>query len=392
MSTRVIVIYCGLLLSLSAFSVDITLPAFPLIVADLAAPYDLVQMTVTIYILSLGVGQLLCGSLSDRFGRRPIILGGLLVFLLGALLAIFATNIYWLLAGRVLQGVGAAAGPVLGRAIIRDLFSGRELARNMAFAMAVFAFGPIVAPLVGVGLIAIGGWRFVYIGIAIFVIFLLIALTRLPETLKATNAAATNPVIMWGNMVRLFRQPQSRFFLLLSGTIMTSMLLIVTNAPRVFEQEFGITGTLFAILFALHGVGIVIGQTVNRNLIGRIGALWSAVAGNGVLVLTGALIVALGMMGIMSGYLLSALLVLFATSYLMVYSNAASLTLDPHGEMAGFASSFYGFFSQLLGSVAASVLSIFIAGRLIPWGSAILLVCVICLMALVLRGRAFDDR
>lgn len=253
MKGRSIVFYCGLLMSISAFSVDITLPSFPAMARELAAPFEQVQWTITIYMVGAGLGQLLWGPLSDRFGRRPALAAGLVLFLLGCLLAALSPGAPMLLASRLIQGFGAAAAIVASRAVIRDLHSGEDLARNLALATAIFAIGPIVAPLLGAGMAALAGWRFIFLALALFATGLLIALPRLPETLPARSVDAMRTTILAERLGRLFSHPQSRFFLLLSALVMSSMLLILAVTPRIYEVSFAVTGIAFAFYFAQIG-------------------------------------------------------------------------------------------------------------------------------------------
>jgi DHA1 family bicyclomycin/chloramphenicol resistance-like MFS transporter len=387
MSDRQLIIYCGLLFSIGAFSIDITLPFFAAMTQTLQAPHASVQMTVTLYVFALGVGQLLFGPLSDRAGRRRAILIGLSVYLLGTLVALLSPSIEGVLAGRVLQGLGGAAGPVVGRAIIRDLFTGRYLAQNMAIATGIFSAGPIFAPLIGVGIAKIGGdWRSVFVGMALFGAGLMLALAKAPETLAQPRPDALRPRVLARNVKAIFAHPQSRWFLLVSAVAMSSMISIVSSAPRVYEREFGVTGALFAVLFALHGVGIILGQFANHRMIGQVGPVRTAIAANAMLIFASALIAGFAYAGWLSAYLLAFFVFLFATGYLIVMSNAISLTLDPHGATAGFTSSFHGFFSMGVAASLASLIAIIAAGDAFLWGAALSLLSLVS-MAMLLAWR-----
>ena len=169
---------------MTAFSIDVLLPAFSLIADDLDTSLTKVQLMIPFFLAALGVGQLISGSLFDRYGRRSIVIYGLSVYLAGVVVIVLATNIEMVLAGRILQGLGASACTVVARAVIRDLYEGKELARNMALATAVFAFGPIVAPLAGATLLVFFEWRVLMIVMLIFSsTLLLICIFILPETI-----------------------------------------------------------------------------------------------------------------------------------------------------------------------------------------------------------------
>lgn len=372
MSPNAIVLYCGLLLSVTAFSVDITLPAFSLIAADLGADYALVQLIIPVFIMATGVGQILGGPLSDRFGRKPVIMTGLSLYSAGAVICHLAPSIEVLLAGRAVQGLGAAVGPVVGRAIIRDLFSGTELARNLALAMMIFAFGPIVAPLLGVSIMTMGSWRLIFLVITAFGLALLfVGAMRLPETIPSRNRDATRPATLRANLAAVMALPESRFYVLMAGPVMAMMLTILVALPRVFNESYGISGTWFAILFALHGLGIIAGQWVNRRMISAWGIVEAVLAGSAIVFLSSLLVAGLPPSGLSHPYMLSAIMILFATSFLIVMSNATALALDPHPAIAGFVSSLVGFFAQLVGSLIAIAAAMWIGGSVLRLGIAL---------------------
>jgi DHA1 family bicyclomycin/chloramphenicol resistance-like MFS transporter len=333
---------------------------------------------------SAGIGQLAAGTLSDRFGRRRVIQSGLAVYLAGAVLATLAPNIEVLLAARVLQGIGGGFSMVIARAILRDLFSRAELARNMAFSSAVFAFGPIVAPLVGAGLMLVFPWRSIFVLMILFVFGLIIvAVFRLPETLARPDRDSLRPGTWIANIGAILADRQSRFFLLLSGVSHTMMVLIIVGVARVYEKEFGIAGPAFAIFFAVHGIGIVAGQIANRRLIAATGVVATSRIAAAVLLAATMAILALALAGIAGPVVVSFMFVAFATSYLIVYSNAAAMTLDPHGSIAGFTSSFFGFFSQSAAGAMVVLLAPLVAGDLIRFGAVLSLLATVVLLSLL---------
>ncbi|MBX2882406.1 MAG: MFS transporter [Granulosicoccus sp.] len=391
-SHRGIVVYCGILLSISAFSIDITLPFFDLMAADFGSSLPSIRSTVTVYIVCLGLGQLLYGPLADRFGRKPALAIGLLFFLFGSVLAMFADSLNVVLAGRVLQGLGGAAAPVVARAILRDLFSGAALARNMAIAVGIFSIGPLVGPLLGAALVSVGGsWRFVFGGMAVYVIGLLLVLIRLPETLPGREPDALSPGILLANGKRVVREPQSRQFLMINAIMLTSMILIVSIMPIIYIREFGVSGTLFALLFAVHALGIILGQFLNHRLIARIGVVSAAIYAAWVTTTAGLLIVFFSLSGWMNPYLLSALVTLFAVGFLCVMSNTVSMILAPHGEIAGFTSSFLGATAQMFAGFAAWLLGWVIAANLLLWGLSLAGISAIVLLMLYRWHLYYED-
>ncbi|MGB7181221.1 MAG: MFS transporter, partial [Burkholderiaceae bacterium] len=384
MGDRTLTIYCGLLLALSAFSIDITLPFFDRIRDTLQASDEATHAIVTLYIFSIGIGQLIMGPISDRFGRRKAIAAGLSLYLTGAFITIFATNIETLLAGRALQGLGGAAAPVTARAMIRDRFSGTDLARNMALASGIFAIGPIIAPLIGAALVAGGGnWRVIFVAMFILGMAMLIGLAFVPETLRERRPNATSLGEILRNTGTLFRNPQSRYFLLLCSWTMVAILTILAGMPGVMEKEFGITGTAFAILFSIHGLGIIAGQIANHWLIGKIGVLQTAIAAAFLITAVFAITTYAAHHDGLTAIRLALLLVGFAVGYLIVFANSASLIMDPHPTIAGFTAAFFGSFTQIVASIITMGIMFTVGASVEQWSLALLFVCATILIALI---------
>ncbi len=393
MSDRALTIYCGLLLAIAAFSIDITLPFFAQIREAMDATAGTTHAIVTLNIVALGFGQLFFGTFSDRFGRRRTIRVGLSLYLAGTALALVAQSMPVLLVARVLQGLGASAAPVTARAIIRDRFQGRQLAQQMALASGIFSLGPILAPLIGVALVEVGGhWRLIFVAMAVVAAGLLIALRRVPETLAVPQMDAASPRRLWANTKRLFGNAQSRYFLLLSGWVMTLIVTIIANMPRVMEQTWGITGAWFAVLFAIHGVGIIIGQILNHRLIHRIGPVASAAWAATLMTLTFATLGALHLGGLLTGEGLAVGMFVFAIGYLIVYSNAASMTLEPQGEIAGFTAAFFGFFGQVVAPTLATVGILFAGGAPGRFVAVLFVISGVALAALLIWPRLAASR
>ena len=387
-----LVVYCGVLYALSAFSIDIMLPALSAITDSLNTKDTLTKMTVTVYLLAFGCGQMIFGPLSDRWGRRPALIAGLGIYLAGGLLSGVADSISVLLGGRFLQGLGGAVGHVIGRALLRDLYSGRTLARQMAMAMGVFAIGPLIAPLLGWALAAAVGWRAVFIGMSGFGgALLLIAVVALPETIKVRNPQACH----WSHMLALTRRfwhcRQSRFFLLLGGWVSISMQFFLANSAQLYAVHFGVTGLLFALFFASQGIGIALGQTVNRILIGKIGIVNSARTAAAVFSAAVATVLLLAQMEALNAPLFAVLVFVFASGYLAVIANAAALAMDQHGDMAGFASSLIGFVAMSVGAIGASVLTAWYDSGMTAWSAYMLAVCASSLIALLAWREQTDS-
>lgn len=379
MKPNYIVYYCGFLIGISAFSIDIMLPSLHDMSLGLGTSIDLAQMNITFYIFAFGAGQIVFGPLSDRFGRRPTILLGLSIYIAGASFALVAPTIETILAGRILQGFGGASCQSVGRAIIRDRYSGLELARNMSVAMAIFSFGPIFAPFFGYGLTRFGGWQSVFIGMLVFAFLMLLATLWVPETLKERNKNSLKPDHILKSIFEILSNPQSRYFIIVSAIIMVSMLSFVTNAPRLYAN-LGVTGLWFAAAFALIGTGIVAGQFVNQKLLSKLGQVGAIRLSATVMLITMIVLTFGAAFDILNIASFTLLMFIFGAFFLVCFSNSISLVIDPHGKIAGFTSSLYGFIVQVFSSVVVSILTLVFQGMPLYWALNMVFVSALALI------------
>jgi DHA1 family bicyclomycin/chloramphenicol resistance-like MFS transporter len=341
-----------------AFSIDAMLPALSVIAADLSpqAP-NRAQLVVTAFLAGLGLGTLMAGPLSDSYGRRPVILAGAAIYMTGAGLAVMAQSLDTLLAARAVQGFGAAAFRIVSLAIIRDMASGREMARLMSFVMTVFALTPAMAPLVGAGMIALAGWRGVF---AAFILFALVLsswmMLRLPEPLPPARRSAFRLRPLGRALRQVVAHPVTRRAIAVQMLAMTTLFTSLSVVQPTFATTFG-RGAEFPFWF--FGMALVAGSAslVNARLVGRLGmvrmvrgALMAQVA------LTGLAILA-WTAGLPPGPQFAVFLVwqtgVFAQAGFTL-GNLNALAMSPMGDIAGMAASVTGAVATL-GSVALAI-------------------------------------
>ena len=366
-----IVIFCGFLMGLSGFSTDVMLPAFTTMVVELNTSLDRVQATVASFAFFFGLGQIFYGPASDKYGRRSIISVGMVVFIFGSLLATYGKSIETVLIGRGLQGFGAGAAPVLARAILRDTHNGTALARAMAISMAIFAFGPIFAPLIGVAIVDLFGWRSTFASMGLLAFGLLaFNIFRFKETNGSPNPDALAPNVLWQGIKRFLSNRQSLYFLLCGCAAYCALFSYIANAPRIYAMAFEITGLEFSILFALTGLGIILGQVVNRALLPKLGVLNVLRIASLILFLAAVLIALLATVKQLNATWFTALMFCFNTSFLVIISNTATLCLDPHPNIAGLASATYGCVTNLTGAVFITLSVTWVGAATINWAIA----------------------
>ncbi len=373
-------LYCGLMLSISAFSIDIILPAFPGVSAGIGASSQQVQLIVPVYLFALGLAHPLFGALSDRYGRKIIIYLGLGIFSLGALACIFSTSLGTLLAGRFLQGIGAASGTVVCRAMIRDRFSGAELAQHMAVASMFFAIGPVLAPLIGYLIYDSVGWRGIFVFLIVFSVAMALATYKQQETLPPALRRTTGLRDMLLNFGLGYRHPQSRFFILM-GSVSTCLIVTFLEHAQMVYEQLGADSRRFTYLFAFSSLGIVAGQVLNYRLIRHSGAVVSMRVGACIVSGTSFLIMLAALLDVLTDVNMTLLMLAFHTSFLIIYANIVSLALDPHRECAGAAAAVFGFTGYVAGSLMAAMITFIADESLRRWSVCFFLTALIILVA-----------
>ena len=341
----------ALLMSLVALSTDAMLPALPAIGRDLGVVRaNDVQFVVTSLFLGLGAGQLLFGPLSDGIGRKPSIGAGLLVFMAGCLVSTFALSFSGMIAGRFLQGIGAAGPRVVTLALVRDQYRGRAMARLMSFVMTVFILVPAVAPALGQGILRLGSWRAIF---AVFFAMALIALgwflLRQPETLPASRRRPLSPR-EFGKAVREVLRTRSAIgHTVAAGCVYAPFVAYLSSAQQIFQEAYR-TGAMFPFWFgvlalALGGASLANGRLVMRHGMRRL----SRVAAISVtLTSAAALPLAIPFDGLPPfGLFLGWLIVVFFAIGLL-FGNLNALAMAPLGHIAGVGAAVVAALSTLI--------------------------------------------
>ena len=328
----------ALLMSLVALAIDAMLPALPAIGRDLEAPRpNDVQYVITSLFLGLGLGQMLFGPLSDRIGRRPAIHAGLVLFMIGCLVSIFAPTFETMIVGRVLQGIGVAGPRIVTVALVRDQYEGRQMARLMSFAMAVFILVPTVAPALGQVILWLGSWR------AIFTTFFAIAVIafawfalRQPETLPVERRRPFSVRAIGQAVGETLRIRAALGYTLATGFVFAPFVAYLSSAQQIFQEAYR-TGALFPVYFGVLALAIGCASLLNGRLVVKHGMrrLSKAATVSIVLVSLVAWAGTFAFGGLPPLWLFMAYLLAVFLCIGLLFGNLNALAMEPLGHIAG---------------------------------------------------------
>ena len=386
------VVVIASIMALNPLAMDMMLPALP----NIASAFHIVdanrpQMVLSTFLLGFGIGQFVIGPLSDRFGRRPVLLGGMTVYFIASGLAIAAPSFETLLLARALQGLGTSATRVIATSVVRDCYAGRRMASVMSLAMMVFIAVPVVAPSFGQAVLLVTQWRGIFIVLMLYgAITLVWSALRMPETLPLSERRS----LEIGEVLSAFRQTvtnrQTLGYALAAGGVLGSLFAYVFISQQVFTEVYQL-GHYFPLAFAGIAIGTAIAGFLNSKFVGRLGM---RVISHGALVgyvaVAATLLVAVKLQ-MLPLPLFMALSALMMFSFGLMIANFTALAMEPQGHIAGTASSMYGSITTLLGIGVGMWIGQHFDGTLLPFATGFFL-CTLAALAVVLvteKGRLF---
>jgi len=374
MQTRFIrnAVILGLVSAIGPFAIDMYLPALPTIGHSLNADIGAVQMSLMLFFVSFGTFQLVFGPISDMFGRKLPLYSGLVLFAIGGIGCALAPDITTLNMFRFIQGIGACAGMVIPRAVVRDLHTGIDAARMMSLLMLVFSISPILAPLTGSVVISLADWRAVFwvVTFAAVLGFIMIA-TMLPETRPPALRVESGI----GSALAGYRLLLADWnFLALSfigGFGIASFFVYLANSPFVLIGHYGLSPTLYSVFFSINAVSFFTVAQFTGKLADRFGlrrVVRIAVIGYFAAM---AVLFALTASGLDRLDVLAACLFVGYGFLGLVIPTTAVLAMEDHGEIAGTASALMGTLHFVTGAVAVAAIGFFVNGTAVPMVSGI---------------------
>ncbi|MEV6010322.1 multidrug effflux MFS transporter [Streptomyces sp. NPDC051976] len=384
-----VILVLGGLTALPPLSMDMYLPALPQVTDALHSPAATVQLTLTACLLGMALGQLVVGPLSDRWGRRRPLLTGMAVYVLATAVCAFAPSAELLIAFRLVQGLAGAAGIVIARAVVRDLYDGVEMARFFSTLMLVSGVAPIIAPVIGGQILRLTDWRGVFAVLTVIGLLLTLVVWRwLSETLPPESRRGGGMAQTFGAMRGLLADRVFTGYTLAGSFAFATLFTYVSASSFVIQDIYGASPQTFSLLFGVNSVGLVaMGQFNGRVLIGRVSM--DKVLGAGLVVVT---LAAAALVALTTGVFGRAGLPAVATALFVLMSamgvllpNTNALALMRTRNAAGSASALLGTSSFLVGAIASPLAGIAGDGTAVPMAVTQLtcaLVAVACFVGL----------
>ena len=384
--TPLLLILLALLSSFTPLSIDMYLPALPVIAVDLRGTAGDIQLTLSAFMIAFGAGQIFYGPAGDRFGRRPVILGGLVTYVPILLGTVFVTAAGHLVALRFLQGLAACGGVVLARTMVRDLAEKDQAARAMSLMMACTSIAPMLAPLIGGQVLWFLGWRAIFWVLAIIgVVALVAAWLRLPETLRPEYR---QPLVLSSILKRFGELVRHRAFMgyAFTSTFQFSALMsFLSGSPFVFIEKYGIAPRAYGLIFGGMIVFMTLGSLLNAkfapvfgaNRILRYAVIVPAVAGPTALVL-GFIEARYGTIGLWPFLLCFAPQI---ATISLIGPNSVAMALQRYPHMAGTASSLMGVMQFGIGAIFGAIVGQTMDGTIAPMTTAMGIAGVLCLVS-----------
>jgi DHA1 family bicyclomycin/chloramphenicol resistance-like MFS transporter len=386
------VIVIASIMALNPLAMDMMLPALP----NIASAFHVTaanrpQAVLSTFLIGFGVGQFVMGPLSDRFGRRPVLIDGMALYVIASVLAIYASSFETLLLARVLQGLGTSATRVIATSIVRDCYAGRRMASVMSLAMMIFIAVPVIAPSFGQAVMLLTQWRGIFILLMLYgVLALFWSALRMPETLPLSERKS----LAIRDVLDAFRQTvtnrQTLGYALAAGGVQGALFAFVFSSQQIFTGIYHL-GHYFPVAFAAIAIGVAVAGFLNARFVGRLGM---RVISHGALVgfvaVAGTLLIATRMQ-MLSLPLFMALSALMMFAFGLMFANFTALAMEPQGHIAGTASSLYGSITTLLGIGIGTVIGQDYDGTLLPFASGFFF-CTLASLAVVLvveKGRLF---
>jgi len=361
------IILLGLLDAFGPLGIDMYLPAFPQIERDLGARGGAMQLTLSLFLAGLALGQLICGPISDRLGRRLPLLYGAAAFAVSSALCAFTRSIEMLILARFVMGLAGATGMVIARAVVRDTFEEEDSARIYSMLMLVIGIAPVLAPTVGGWLMQIGSWGLIFWALASFACICGVAVAiDLPETHPPSRRSRDSVAAIGGRYAAMIVDRRFVGYAAPVSLALGQIFAYVASAPSLFMQFFGLSQTTFSLIFAANAVGLIGSAQVNRWLTRRYNTHDILRVASLVNVLSAILLPVLAWTGVGGLPLFLADIFLCLSTVGIILPNATAAVMAPFPHQAGAASALLGMSQFAVGAIVGALVGVFHDGTSRP--------------------------
>jgi DHA1 family bicyclomycin/chloramphenicol resistance-like MFS transporter len=333
----------GALAGMTALAVDMSLPSLPTITSRFQASPESVQLTLSLFLVGYAGAQLFCGPLSDRFGRRRVLIGGLAIYTLAGYACATSPGIESLVTARLIQGCGACVGPVLGRAVVRDHMTGPRAVQTLSYITLTMSIAPLVAPIIGGFLINHFGWQAIFLFLGSFGLLLLTAtVLLLPESLKDPDPRALRLDRLLSNAGAFFSNRRAVGCTLINSFVFAGLFTFLSGSPFVLIDLYGVPVARFGFYFALSALGLIMGAFINGRLAHRFSGERVMQGGFALLLGAGALLVAVAWLRLGGPLVLMLPIMAYVMALALIQPNSIAAAMEPLPHMAGLAASLMG--------------------------------------------------
>ena len=345
--------------ALAPFAIDAYLPAIPALADAVGASVHRTQLSISLFLLGFALGQLVFGPLSDRMGRRPVLFGGIGVFLFASLAITQVESLEMLWALRFLQALGGGASVVNSAAIVRDCFSGREAAKVLSTMVMIMLLAPLIAPALGSLLLYLADWWLIFVFLAVYSAFVLWLLSRyLPET-HGRDPEAPGIRRVLGNYLAVLRHREAMGYICAVAMSFAGMFAFITGSPFLYMEYFGLSPAIYPFVFGANVVVMAGSNRLNIRLLRYRSPQRNLLLGLGVQLASGLLLAAVLLLGLGSLYVVAPLMIVFVGMQGLISPNAMSSMLDHFPRMSATATALLGSVQFSCGALAGMLVGVF---------------------------------
>ncbi|MDT0687297.1 multidrug effflux MFS transporter [Autumnicola psychrophila] len=380
----IILVVLGTLIALGPFSIDAYLPGFTRIAEDFNTTIGKVGLTLTSYFIGISLGQLAYGPIMDKYGRKIPLLTGLFIYFFAAVSCFYSPNLEWLIISRFFLAIGAAAGMVAAKAVVRDIFPVNEVAGAISVLMLIMGGAPIIAPTVGSFIIESLGWKTIFLFLALFSFLMILSVYKfLPESVVPNKKVQLRARPVLQKYWDILTHEKFWSFSMAGSFTIGAMFAYISDAPKLFMGNFDLTQKEFGMLFGINAAGLILGSQINRLFLKRF-STFEITFFNSILLVGLALLFLLN--GLAGPNFYATVALLFCILFLLGFQNpnTTALSLEPFATKAGRASALIGSLKMILGALASFAISLFHSPGVVPLAT-ILLFCLFISFLLLFR-------